>query len=149
MAIIVYKAFPNLPKNNDYQRIEDGKVNPDSTLISRFIRYNQDVKKRSDLYRLDWQLTMADYLGFNESIKLDRYPGHSSLQTNPMQADIDTIRSLKRSTRRALIDYIASIYSPTDQNPAQKSKTKEVITPTTPTKPTLSKPGDANLLLMP
>jgi len=145
VAVTVYQTLTYLPKNNDYRRLETGEVSPDSTLISRFIRYHQDVKQRSTEFRIDWQLTMADYLGVNEPIKADRYPGHLTLQTNPMEADIKSIRSLKRSQRRSLLDLIVSIYAP-PITPSPAQTPSNTPNPVTPSKPTLSKPGDANLL---
>lgn len=144
VAITIYQQLTYLPKNNDYRRLETGEVNPDNTLISRFIRYHQDVKKRPTEFRIDWQLTMSDYLGFNEPVKADRYPGSTTLQTNPMEADLKSIRSLNRAQRRALIDLLASIYEiKKPENPSNPSVSPSV----TPSKPSLSKPGDAQLLL--
>lgn len=112
VAANVYEKLSFVPKNNNYKRSETGEVNPDSTLVSRFIRYHQDVKKRSTDFRLDWQLTIADYLGYNEPVKADRYPGYSSLQTNPMEGDLQEIRTLNRAQRQEFIDTIVSIYTP-------------------------------------
>jgi len=143
----VYQAFPNLPKNNEYKRVENGKINSESTLISRLIRYHQDVKKRPTGYRIDWLLTMSDYLGFNEPIKEGQYPGYSTLQINPMKDDIKIIRSLTRFQRRALLDFLVTLYAPVEQMhkdiPSKDDSTKSDI----PTKPGLSKPGDAKLLM--
>jgi hypothetical protein len=146
VAAQIYQQLPYLPKRNNYQRIETGEVNLDSTLVSRFIRYHQDIKKRSTEFRLDWQLTMADYLGYNEPIKLDHYPGYSTLQTNPMEADLKDIRSLNRPQRQEFIDIIVSIYSPPSQAKPDTASSPEPAV-VQPSKPTLSKPGDARLLL--
>jgi hypothetical protein len=142
----VYLAFPNLPKNNDYKKVENGALNTESTLISRLIRYHQDVKKRPTDFRVDWLLTMADYLGVNEPIKSGQYPGYLTLQTNPMQDDIKIIRSLTRDQRRSLVDFLVTLYAPALEKPT----TKPSVSPdsnNTPSKPGLSKPGDAKFLM--
>ncbi len=42
----IYQAMPDLPKENNYIRRETGAIDPNNTLISRFLRYHQDTKKR-------------------------------------------------------------------------------------------------------
>jgi hypothetical protein len=149
-AETVYQKLPSLPKDNQYIRKETGQVDSEFTLINRLIRYHEDVKKRSSVFRLDWQLTLADYLGVNEAIKEDGYPGGSTLTTNPMASDIQLIRQLNRRQRQELVDVLVSIYSPKPK-PAENSSSQTQPNPTTsPRKPssgpTLSKPGDAQLL---
>ncbi|GBF82663.1 hypothetical protein [Aphanothece sacrum] len=149
-AEMVYQKLPYLPKDNQYIRQETKQVDPDFTLINRLIRYHEDLKKRSTIFRLDWQLTLADYLGVNETIKEDRYPGNSTLTANPMQSDIQAIRQLNRRQRQELIDVLVSIYTP-QPKPAENSSSQTESNPTgSPRKPssgpTLSKPGDAQLL---
>ena len=41
----IYQAMPDLPKENNYIRRETGVIDPNNTLISRFLRYHQDTKK--------------------------------------------------------------------------------------------------------
>ncbi len=144
VAADVYQSLTYLPKSNDFKRSDTGEVNSESTLVSRFIRYHQDIKKRATEFRLDWQLTMADYLGYNEPVKPDRYPGYSTLQINPIEADLKDIRSLNRVQRQAFIDLIADLYKVPEQ---QKPATPSVNPSVSPSKPTLSQPGDARLLL--
>jgi hypothetical protein len=151
VAAIVYQRLPNIPKENQYVRLETGKVDPENTLVSRLVRYHQDVKKRQTRFRFDWKLTLADYLGVNEPIKPDRYPGQSSLKTNPMESDVKAIRSLNRRQREELVDILASSYKPQQENPLTPNSSS-VPTPqpsptTAPSRPSLSKPGDAQLLL--
>jgi hypothetical protein len=156
VAVLVYQRIPNIPQENQYIRQETGKVDPDNTLISRFVRYHQDVKKRATRFRLDWKLTLADYLGVNEPIKPDRYPGRSSLQTNPLEGDLKAIQSLNHRQREALVDLLANAYKPqqTDAqpvkpnlNPSSTNPSSQPAKPPTPSNPSLSKPGDAQLLM--
>jgi hypothetical protein len=154
VAVLVYQRIPDIPKENQYVRQESGKVDPENTLISRLVRYHQDVKKRATRFRLDWKLTLADYLGVNEPIKADRYPGRSSLQTNPLEGDIKAIQSLNRRQRDALIDLLADTYKPQQAdaqpvNPNSKPSPNQNPQPSatpTPSSPSLSNPGDAQLL---
>lgn len=149
-ATMVYEKLSYLPKENQYIRQETGEIDPEHTLISRFIRYHQDLKRRSTSFSLDWKITLADYLGVNESIKADRYPGNSSLQGNPMEADIKAIRELNRRQRQELVDLLISLYKPKPQKPklpqTQTESTPESFEPAPPIGPGLSKPGDAELL---
>jgi hypothetical protein len=150
-AAIVYQRFPELPKENKYVRLETQAIDPEFTLVNRFIRYHLDVKKRSPRFRLDWKLTLADYLGSNEPLKAEQYPGNSTLASNPMESDQLMIRRLNRRQRAELVDLLTSLYnsgaetiSPTSptQPPPPKPRPKA-----TPNQPNLSKPGDAQLLL--
>jgi hypothetical protein len=142
-----------------YVRQETGKVDAENTLIARLVRYHQDIKKRPTRYRLDWKLTLGDYLGVNEPIKADRYPGHSTLKTNPIEGDRKAISSLNRRQREALVDALASAYKTAQQQapeaPAQNNNPEtnrnSKPTPQTPpakqpASPSLSNPGDSQLL---
>ena len=149
-AAIVYQQLPYLPKENEYRRKETGEIDPEHTLISRFIRYNQDLKKRTNRYRFDWKLTFADYLGANETIDPETYPGSVTLTTNPFATDVKAIQALKRRQRQELVDLLAFIDKP--QVTEKPAKTKSSPTPqATPKdesgKPSLAKPGDAQLLM--
>ena len=149
-AAIVYQQLPYLPKENEYRRKETGEIDPEHTLISRFIRYNQDLKKRTNRYRFDWKLTLADYLGANETIDPETYPGSVTLTTNPFETDVKAIQALNRRQRQELVDLLAFIYKP--QVTEKPAKTKISPTPqATPkdesSKPSLAKPGDAQLLM--
>lgn len=156
VAAMVYQRVPDLPKENQYIRQETGKVDPENTLVSRLVRYHQDVIKRPTRYRLDWKLTLGDYLGINEPIKSDRYPGYSTLKTNPFEGDRKAIGSLNRRQREALVDALASAYKEVQQQaPAQNSNPEANPSPKPtpqsspskkPASPSLSKPGDSRLL---
>jgi len=149
-SAIVYQQLPYLPKENEYRRKETGEIDPEHTLISRFIRYSQDLKKRTNRYRFDWKLTLADYLGVNEIIEPETYPGSITLTTNPFETDVKAIRALNRRQRQELVDLLAFIYKP--QVTEKPAKSKGTPTPqSTPKdesgKPSLGKPGDAQLLM--
>ncbi|MFN9175432.1 MAG: hypothetical protein ACK58N_13275 [Synechocystis sp.] len=148
----VYEQFPELPKANTYRRQEGGEVEVDNTLISRFIRYHRDIKKRPTRYRLDWKLTLADYLEVNEPMSADRYPGFSTLQENPLDGDRQLIQALNRQQRQDLVDFLAEVYrpqtapsTPEAPKPGEPSSPKPAVV--TPDQPTLSQPGDAQLLI--
>ncbi|MGK7940827.1 MAG: hypothetical protein AB4062_11895 [Crocosphaera sp.] len=147
-AEIVYQELPNLPQENQYRNAETGEIEPTHTLMSRFIRYHKDFKRRSPQYRLDWKVTLADYLGVNQSIRESNYPG-STLRTSPLAQDIEVIRQLSRRQRQQLVDVLVKIYNPKPQqttNPPVPNQTEEKPEQSSPSTPNLSQPGDAELL---
>ncbi|MBD2447895.1 hypothetical protein H6G76_12045 [Nostoc sp. FACHB-152] len=135
----VYEQLPNLPKENKYISNENGKVAETNTLASRLIRYHIYVKERSPIYRLDWKLTLADYLGANETIYDTSYPGSDILRQNPLDGDRAAINRLSRQQRDALVQTLVNIFSPSVQNTSQ---------PPSPSSNTPQKPqtGGAELL---
>lgn len=146
----VYESLPDFPKENQYVNKETGKVDENSTLASRLIRYHLFVKSRPPGYRLDWKLTLADYLGVNQYLVESQYPGSNTLRQNPMESDRAAINKLTRKQRGALVDVLASIFN---TNPPEAPVTKppaSVPAPKPPipdnTKPTLPQPGGAQLL---
>lgn len=146
-AYIIYQRLSYIPKENQYRRKDTGEIDPDHTLVSRLIRYREDVKRRTP-YRLDWQLTLADYMGINEPMDIDDYPGSSTLQTNPAESDIKAIAQLTREQRRALLDLLTDLYAPPSAKPkpppnSEPAPNAEVETG----RPRLSQPGDAQLLM--
>jgi hypothetical protein len=147
-AEIVYQRIPDLPLENKYINQKLGQVSPNNTLISRLINYHESVKSRPLQYRLDWQLTFADYFGINEPISTERYPGHQILTVNPLERDREIIVKLTRNQRNQLIDTLVSIYNPPTETKPQPPAT----TPNNPPEesndtPALPQPGDADLLL--
>lgn len=145
----VYQKLPNLPLENKYVSRETGKVNPDNTLVDRLIRYHLYVKGRGPNYRLDWKLTLADYLGANELLQENVYPGADALRQNPLSGDRAVIARLNRKQRDALVQTLVSVFNP---NSAATTDTKTPSQPSTapsqPTQPNFPqpKPGDAQLL---
>ncbi|RMF22584.1 MAG: hypothetical protein D6756_10330 [Cyanobacteria bacterium J083] len=149
----VYAQFPDLPQENNYISLETGKTASDNTLIARLVRYHQYVKSRPTRFRLDWQLTLADYLGYNEPVIEARYPGSTTLKNNPLSGDRAAIDSLSRRQRRELIDFLVSFYNATsgrnyqkpESQPTSNNNTKPQTNP--PTKPPkLPSSGAADLL---
>ncbi len=149
-ATMVYEKLSYLPKENQYIRQDTGEIDPNHTLISRFIRYHRDLKRRTPNVALDWKITLADYLGVNESMKEDRYPGNSTLRSNPMETDVKAIRELNRRQRQELVDLLVSLYTPKQPKPklptTQTESNPEPSQPTPTIGPGLSEPGDADLL---
>jgi hypothetical protein len=134
----VYDRLPNLPRENQYVSQETGKVVPNNTLIGRLIRYHVYVKNRPTQYRLDWKLTLADYLNRNEPIEESTYPSRADLKKNPMEADIAAIEKLNRAERDALVQVIFESFNPQSRlspaAPAQRS-------PDSNSAPTTREPG--------
>lgn len=144
----VYQMLPDLPQENQYVSVSTGEVDLENTLVSRLVRYHQNVKGRYTQYRLDWQLTIADYLGANESIKEDRYPGYSNLKTLPLEGDRQAIDRLNRSQRNQLVDALVKIYNFETETETQSESTPPESTETpSPNTPVFPQPGDADLLL--
>jgi hypothetical protein len=103
VAQFVYGRLPNFPLENQYVRLEGNKQATDSTLVSRFVQYHTSVKGRSPLYRLDWKVTLADYLGVNDYLQPETYPGHAFLKGSAMEKDAAIIQKLNRNQRNAMI----------------------------------------------
>lgn len=116
-APLLYKLLPDFPKENNYVSRETGKVDETHTLASRLMRYHIYVKGRPPSYRLDWKLTLADYLGANEPLQKEVYPGHDFLKENPIESDRAAISRLNRAQRDALVDALVSIFNPKSEEP--------------------------------
>ena len=108
----VYRLLPELPLENQYIDRENGEVSEDNTLLSRLIRYHVYVKGRPFSYRLDWKLTLADYLGANERISPETYPSGDALKTNPLAGDRAAIGKLSRTQRDELVRVLVSVFAP-------------------------------------
>lgn len=150
----VYQLIPELPLENHYVNARTGDPSPNNTLVSRLIRYHLYTKSRPPNYRLDWKLTMADYLGENDWVRAELYPGGDTLTVNPMEGDVAVIRSLNRAQRDALVNALVTIFSSeasTTTAPELPAGSEEVTpTPSNPSNnPTIlqPRPGDAQLLL--
>lgn len=146
-AAEVYQQLKQFPQANQYTRKETGKIDPDNTLVSRIIRYHQYVKSRPLNYRLDWQLTIADYFGINEPISESRYPGSQTLTVNPLQSDRKIIQDLTRTQRSELIDTLVSIYNPQTSSNSNSNSSQPSVPSNSNSQPKLPQPGDAQLLL--
>ena len=115
----VYQQLPDFPKENQYKSKETGKVAENNTLVGRIIQYHVYVKERSPAYRLDWKLTLADYLNANETMYDITYPGHDTLQENPIEGDRAAVAKLTRSQRNTLVQVLANIFTSSYQAPPQ------------------------------
>jgi hypothetical protein len=145
----VYQQIPDLPLENQYLNQQSGKVDPDNTLASRLIRYHMFVKGRPPNFRLDWKLTISDYLGENELIEEGVYPGADRLRENPMQGDRAVIQRLTRTQRNALIQTLVNIFDSRDAQsapPSPRGTPERSPNPNPTAFPTLPQPGDAQRL---
>jgi hypothetical protein len=148
----VYQLLPELPRENQYVNQETGKVAESNTLISRLIRYHVYVKARPVNFRLDWKLTLADYLGANERMPPSTYPGGDTLRTNPLPGDVAVIRGLTRTQREALVQTLVDVFvSKAAETPATPATPAASPSPQ-PSSPAVEpvrepRPGDAQLLL--
>ena len=141
----VYQKLPNLPRENQYVNRDTGKADPNNTLVSRLMRYHIYTKGRPAAYRLDWKLTIADYLGANEPIESTTYPSAASLQKNPLEPDMAVIAQLDRNQRNALVQALVDIFTPSAQpTPRPAVSPTPQLSPTPPTPPAT---GGARLLL--
>ncbi|OLP19551.1 hypothetical protein BST81_04580 [Leptolyngbya sp. 'hensonii'] len=108
----VYQKLPDFPKENQYLSKETGQPSLNNTLASRMIRYHIYVKGRPPFFRLDWKLTLADYLGVNEFIEDASYPGRDALQSNPVDGDRAAVQKLNRAQRDALVQVLVELFNP-------------------------------------
>lgn len=143
----VYQQIPDFPLENNYTSRETNQINLENTLISRLVRYHQYTKSRPTTFRLDWKLTLADYLGKNEIINDERYPGFNTLTQNPFSGDRKVIENLTMQQRNNLVKVLVSIYNPNaDNKPTEKPAQNPQNNNSSPSF-TLPKPGGADLLL--
>ena len=112
IALQVYEQLPNFPKENQYLYRTKKQPATDNTLVSRLIRYHTYNRSRSPQYRLDWKITLADYLGVNDYMTPRNYPGAAFLNTNPIEQDQALIQALNRDERNELINTIVAVFSP-------------------------------------
>ena len=125
--------------------------------VSSAARRFRQIEGRSPGFRLDWKLTLADYLGVNEPISASNYPGAMTLTSNPMSEDVAAIQQLNRVQREQLVATLVGLFNPATNTPPTAptpSRSPASATPTTrpgmgsttplPSEP---RPGDAQLLL--
>lgn len=144
----VYQQIPDFPLENNYVSVETKEIASANTIITRIVRYHQYTKARPTIFRLDWKLTLADYLGKNEIIDENRYP-RGTLTENPLESDRKVIRGLSREQRDQLVRVLVSIYNPeTNSHNSQESPPSQGAQPSNNTPSlVLPQPGGANLLL--
>ncbi|QSF48438.1 MULTISPECIES: hypothetical protein [unclassified Thermosynechococcus] len=156
VAETLYPKLPGLPKENHYIRQDNRQPAPESTLLERFIVYHTTVKGRSPLYRFDWKISLADYLGLNDFLRRETYPGRSYLTVNPMEGDMAAIRQLNRQQRDALVSTLATFYAQqaglpttTPQRPQPQTTLPEPTWRPPTVLPPVPQPGSAGLLAPP
>lgn len=113
----VYTQLPDFPKENQYINKETGQVAVDDTLVTRLVRYHLYTKGRPPFYRLDWKITLADYLGLAGQIEAGDYPSAKKLNKNPFQADVAAIRKLNQAERNALVQALVDAFTPQTRSP--------------------------------
>ena len=128
VALQVYERLPDLPRENQYVHRKRKQVVTDNTLVSRLIRYHTITQGRSPQYRLDWKITLADYLGLNEFMEPREYPGATFLKENPFEQDESIIRGLNRDQRNRLIQAIVDTYD-VGQGQAPQPNVNDGVTP--------------------
>ncbi|NJO41413.1 MAG: hypothetical protein HC769_13695 [Cyanobacteria bacterium CRU_2_1] len=147
----VYEQLPDLPLENQYVSQETGDVAQENTLISRLIRYHIYTQGRPPQFRLDWKLTLADYLGVNERMVASAYPSADTLDINPMQGDVAAIQSLDRAQRDALVQILVNIFAPEFTTTETTEPPADSLSQPTPSTNSPNdrepQPGDAELLL--
>ena len=110
IATEIYLQVPELPLENQYISNETGVPAADNTLVSRFVRYHVYTKERLTNLRLEWKLTLADYLGAFESILAADYPDYG-LRQNPVEGDITAVRGLSRELRDRLVNRLYELFT--------------------------------------
>ncbi|UWU48232.1 hypothetical protein APLC1_3024 [Limnospira platensis C1] len=154
----VYELLPDLPKENHHISTETGEPAEDNTLIDRLIRYHVYIQNRPTQFRLDWKLTLADYLGANQIMRPEQYPRARVLQENPLEGDKKAIGTLNRQQRDALVDVLVGIFNPSAANAVSERQPPADTPPIPPPSndagdngrfslPRLPQPGDSELLL--
>lgn len=147
----VYERLPYLPLENQYVSKQTGKVDENNTLVARLMRYHVFVKRRPAIYRLDWKLTLADYLGANDYLVDSQYPSANTLRENPMEGDRKAIEKLTRAQRDALVNVLVSIFNPNSaqaptEEPSTMPSTSSPTLSSPSASPSLPQPGDSRLL---
>ena len=107
----VYQRLPEFPLENKYVSKKTRKISENHTLARRLIRYHVYLKGRAPNTRLDWKLTLADYLGANEIMYDSSYPGADTLRKNPIDGDRTAIARLNRRQRNTLIQVLVDIFN--------------------------------------
>ena len=126
----IYQQLPNLPLENQYISEETGTAATDNTLVSRLIRYHIYIKNRPTVFRLDWKLTVADYLGAFERIAADSYLDYG-LRSNPYERDLAAIASLSPAQRDELVNALYAAFTVTHQSAESSSPTGSTETGST------------------
>ncbi|MBD2635170.1 MAG: hypothetical protein VKL01_09925 [Limnothrix sp.] len=108
----VYQVLPDIPREDHYINRESREVDRGSSLLARMIRYHVYQVGRSPFSRLDWKLTLADYLGLHQYIPETSYPGNERLTENPLDGDQAAVRRLNRAQRDRLVNTLVILFDP-------------------------------------
>ena len=103
IAAQIYQQNPDYPLENHYISSDTGEPASDNTLLSRLVSYHIYIKRRPVSFRVDWKLTMADYLGAFDDIPSERYPDNG-LRENPIEDDIAAIERLSPEVRDRMVN---------------------------------------------
>lgn len=98
----VYSRWPDFPREGSPGR-------PDSSLVRRLALYHTNVRGRPATSRLDWKLTLADYLGANLSMSPETYP-EANGRPDLLNADRRAIDRLTRAERNRLVETLVQVY---------------------------------------
>jgi hypothetical protein len=151
----VYQRLPDFPLENQYLRQDNGKQAAESTLVERLVQYHNSVKGRSPQFRLDWKVTLADYLDVNGFVEPNTYPGKAFLKANPLEGDRALIQKLTRQQRDTLLQALVDIYTGGASQvtvtplPPTPSPSPAPVPASKPTLQPLPRSGDSQLLAPP
>jgi hypothetical protein len=107
---IVYNRLPDFPQENNYISKDTNQVAIDNNLVRRLVQYHLYVVKRLPISHFDWKITLADYLGLNELIDENTYPGYDTLKSSPLTGDRTAITGLSIAQKNALVDLLVGIF---------------------------------------
>lgn len=114
IAATIYAQHPDLPTENGYT-YTDGTPATDSTLVSRLIRYHLFVKDRPANFRLDWKLTLADYLDAFQPMESRFYPDQANVRPDanggPLLGDKAAVAAMSREQRNQLAQSLLDIFT--------------------------------------
>ena len=117
---LIYELMPELPLEDNYVSI-NGEVMSGSNWLKRLLLYHIQTQGRLPDSRFDWRMTFADFLGANEPIYANQYPGAASFATNPLNRDRELFRALTRQERNRLLEALEAVYGNTSViNPLEK-----------------------------
>ncbi|MBC8121864.1 MAG: hypothetical protein H7Y22_08530 [Gemmatimonadaceae bacterium] len=97
----VYSRWPDFPR--------EGSDRPDSSLVRRLALYHTKVCGRPTTSRLDWKLTLADYLGVNLAMSPETYP-EANGRPDLLNADRRAIDRFTRAERNRLVETLVQVY---------------------------------------
>ena len=119
IAAQIYATYPDFPLENTYIQSNTGEVAIEDTLVSRLIRYHLYRANRPANFRLDWKLTIADYLDAFTRMRAARYPSADELSVNPMVGDKAAVQAMTRQQRNQLVQILFDLFTgrqPLDSN---------------------------------